>query len=260
MTRITKRVGAVVLALGLGVAQPGIAQDLAARVASAPDGWVRFTYEAREGVCGNGSRISTRHEREDGSLGECECECQEAPVRIEMRVRDGEVRDLDADVGGTWQTRRGAVTDLGDVAPAAAVAFLFALAETAREEVAEDAIFPATIARGVETWPRLLEIARSEAHADVRGQAVFWLGREASERATEGLTSIIESEDELEIREHAIFALSQRDEERAFEALLGIARSSPEPELRRKAIFWLGQMGDDPRVLRLLEDILSGDR
>ncbi|MDX1577112.1 MAG: HEAT repeat domain-containing protein, partial [Gemmatimonadota bacterium] len=189
---------------------------------------------------------------------DCDCACREGPVRIELRVEGGEILDLDTDVGGTWQDRRGEITNLGEIPPAEAVELLFRIAETAQEDVAEDAIFPATIARDIETWPRLLEIARGSAPSDVRRQAVFWLGQEASERATEGLTSIIESEAELGVREHAIFALSQREEEAAFEALVEIARDSGEPELRRKAIFWLGQKGDDPRVLRLLEDILSG--
>lgn len=238
------------------------AQSLARQVSAAPDGYVRFQYEARPGVCGNGHWISTDGDtriRIRRAEDECDCTCEEGPVRIEMRVRDGVVHDLDADVGGTWGERSGAVTDLGDVPPSDAADFLLALAETSRTEAAEDAVFPATIARGVEAWPRLLQIARNDdAYRKARRQAVFWLGQEASERATEGLESIIQNEDELEVRESAIFALSQRREEAAVDALIRIARDHEEPELRKKAIFWLGQRGEDPRVLALFEELLGG--
>lgn len=258
MTRLTKTaVAAIVVLTAATMPQNVAAQELARRVGSAPDGRVRFTYAARDGVCGNGEWISTGGNVMRRRSDRCDCTCDEGPVRIELWVRDGEVRDLDTEVGGDWVAKSGPVTDLGAVDPPDAVDFLLHVAETARAGVAKDAIFPATLARGVETWPRLLGIARGGGHKRVRQQAVFWLGQEASERATEGLTSIIEDEGEIEVREHAIFALSQREEPRAFEALMRVARSSPEPELRRKAIFWLGQRGDDPRVLELLEEILT---
>ena len=258
MTRRTKASAVALIVLAASVLPwPAAGQDLAERVASAPDGWIRFTFAAREGVCGNGRWISTDGDQERRRSDSRHWVCDEGPVRIELSIRAGEPRELDTEVGGDWATRSGAVTDLGDIAPQDAVDFLLHVAETAREDVAEDAIFPATLARGVETWPRLLEIARGGAHTEVRGQAVFWLGQEASDRATEGLTSIIEDEGELEVREQAIFALSQRRESTALDALMRIARSHPEPEVRRKAIFWLGQRGDDPRVLELLEEILT---
>ncbi|MCG8467689.1 MAG: HEAT repeat domain-containing protein [Gemmatimonadetes bacterium] len=231
------------------------AQELGERVRRAPDGWVRFMFEGREGICGHErGGISFRRDR-DHDYGDWTCE--EGPVRVELRVRDARIRDIDVEVAGGWDRRSGVVTDLGAVSPREASDALFDIAETAEEDVAKDAIFPATMGRGVESWPRLLEIARGHRSRDVRRQAVFWLGQEASERATEGLTSIIEDDGELEVREHAIFALSQRHEEpAAFETLMRLARSSPEPSLRRTAIFWLGQ-SDDPRVLELLEEILT---
>lgn len=244
---------AIALASG---APPLLGQSLIRQVESAPDGWVRFQYEAREGVCGNGRRISTSDDRGRGWRSDCDCSCEEGPVRVELRVRGGEVRDIDTEVAGTWPDRSERITDLGLVAPEAAVDLLFHIAETADEDVAEDAIFPATIADGVEVWPRLLELAKGNGHRDVRRQAIFWLGQEASERATEGLTSIIESDDEIEVREHAIFALSQQ--RNAVDQLIRIARTNREPKLKKQAIFWLGQQGDDPRVLEFLEDILTG--
>jgi len=253
MTSLAKRVGGGALAvLALTVPASVTGQDLSRRVAQAPDGWVRFSYDARDGVCGSRNGVSFTGRR----IGGGNWSCDEGPVRVELRKRGSTIQDIDTQVAGRWESRSGAVTDLGTVMPQEAADLLFEIVETEGEEVAKDAIFPATIARGVETWPRLLEFARGHAYTDVRRQAVFWLGQEASERATEGLTSIIEDEGELEVREHAIFALSQRDEPRAFETLMRLARTSPEPKLRRQAIFWLGQ-SNDPRVLSLLEEILT---
>ncbi len=252
--------GLLTLAAPGSGAGPVVAQDLAARVAAAPDGEVRFQFEVRPGICGNGRWISTTRdaaERRAESRG-CDCICEEGPARVELQVSGGVVRDIDTDVGGDWSPTSGPVTDLGMIEPAVASRFLLDLAETAPPGVGRDAIFPATIARGVETWPRLLDIARGTAHRDVRRQAVFWLGQEAGERVTEGLESLIADEGEIAVREHAIFALSQRDESRAVEALMRVGRTSPEPKLRKTAIFWLGQRADDPRVLRFLEEILTG--
>lgn len=240
---------------------PAAAQSLASRIAAAPDGYVRFQYEARPGVCGNGRYISIDDDhyisRRSGDAS-CDCVCEEGPVRVELRVSGGVVQDLDADVGGEWETRPGAITDLGAVPPRAAADYLLELAATSNTKAGERAVFPATIARDVEAWPRLLEIARADGvPRKTRRQAVFWLGQEASERATEGLESIIEDEADLEIREAAVFALSQRDEEAALDALLELARDGREPELRKKAIFWLGQRGDEPRVLALFEELLT---
>lgn len=261
--RLTE-VGLVLAAAILGFGSRDVAgQTLSSLVAAAPDGYVRFQYEARPGVCGNGHWISTDGETRvrirRGDADECDCACEEGPVRIEMRVQGGAVRDLDADVGGSWRERSRTVTDLGDVSPAEAADYLLTLAETAEADVAEDAIFPATIARGVEAWPRLLQIARNDgAYRKARRQAVFWLGQEASERATEGLESIIQDENELEVRKSAVFALSQRHGDAAVDALIRIARDHDEPELRKNAIFWLGQRGEDPRVLALFEELLGG--
>lgn len=247
---------ASILALWVALPPGSAGQDLDARVREAPDGWVRFEFEARPGVCGNGEWISVDGERwRYGRHGEGPCE--PGPVRIDMRVRGGVVEDLDAEVGGSPR-ERDPVTDLGEVAPAEAAEFLLDLAEREPTDAAERAIFPAMLARGVETWPRLLSIARGDARTDVRRQALFWLGQEASERATEGLTSIIADEGEIELREHAVFALSQRPADQAVGALIRIARTNPEPALRKRAIFWLGQHDEDPRVLAFLEELLTG--
>lgn len=251
-TRLVTAAG--LLAAATGAAAPAAAQSLTERVRGAPDGLVRMEFEAREGVCGNGHNIQ-RVSRE----GTCPCACEEGPVLLEMRLRGGEVRDLELRVGGAWDEADDRVTELGAVPPSEAADFLLDVAARGPEAAGKRAVFAATLARGVEAWPRLLEIARdSSVPRETRRAAVFWVGQEAGERAADGLESVIRDAGELEVREHAVFALSQHKSERAVEALIRVARTNPEPRLRKRALFWLGQRADDPRVLDLFEQILVG--
>jgi hypothetical protein len=231
--------------------------ELESRVRSVADGRLVFSYPTRPGVYGDGDQIlSWSHEREDRDWWDSDC--TEGPARVELRIRDGEVHRLRTRVGGVI-VARAYVDDLGMLSPKVAAEFLMHLAETAREAVAEDAIFAALIAEGYEDWGRLLQLARNGHRPDdVREAAVFWLGQAAGEVATDGLQSILEDESEdLQLREHAIFALSQRPANEAVPALSHVALESPHPQLRKSALFWLAQHDEDPRVLRLFEEILT---
>jgi hypothetical protein len=95
-------------------------------------------------------------------------------VRVAAHLRSGRIVELDTYVGGRWAARPDA-TDLGTLEPAAAARLLLDLARTDRGDAGEDAILPATLARGVVVWPELLEIARDD-HPDQRAGATFWLG------------------------------------------------------------------------------------
>lgn len=253
-------VGRVALALAAAAlpASGVAAQTLADRVERAPDGWVRFTYEAREGVCGSDGHIRIG---DDGSVrvtrGACPCACEEGPVRVDLRKEAGEPTELEVEVAGRPDARASLV-DLGRVSPEEAVGYLLLLARRGPASVGKDAVFASTLGRGVEPWPELLALARDDdVRRDVRKTTVFWLGQAAGRRATEGLESVIRDRGDLEVREAAIFALSQQENAAAVEALIRVARSHPEPALRKKALFWLGQRAEDPRVLGLFEELLA---
>ncbi|MFH1843540.1 MAG: HEAT repeat domain-containing protein, partial [bacterium] len=151
------------------------------------------------------------------------------------------------------------VVDLGTVAPQLAADFLLELTVNADDEVAEDAVFAACLA-DAEVWPELLDLARDRRYDDeVRQSAIVWLSRFAGEKVTTGLVKLVDDDDEdLEVRETAIFALSQHSGENAVPQLTRIALENPHPQLREQALFWLAQ-NDDPRVLALFEEILTGD-
>jgi len=261
--------GLLVLAAALGVAAPAAAQTLAQRVAGAPDGTVRLTYAARQGVCGNGAG-SISFDCADGSCGRSRvanddsdwsdgpCPCEAGPVRIALAVAGGHVTRLRAYVGGRWRTATAGVTDLGVVSAAEAARWLLALARSGKSRAADQAVFAATLADSITVWPDLVRLARdASAAVRVRDQAVFWLGQAAGAAATKDLTDLaVDDAVDRDVREHAVFALSQQPRDVGVPALVQIARTNRDPEVRRKALFWLGQT-HDPRAVAFFEEVLS---
>jgi hypothetical protein len=262
----------VVLTLGAALLPtPAHAQDLAGRVRAAPpDATVHFSFAARPDVCGDGEtiRIGPHDDRAivhmrsararagrrtaDRDLDEA---CEDGPVRVSLERRAGAVHATHVEVGGPPPHD---VHDLGTVEPAAAAAYLLdTLAPTLTQRAAGSAMFAATLARDVETWPALLRLARdARLEGDVRRQATFWVGQAAAERAAVGLVDLVDDDaEDLELRRTALFSLAQRNDETSFAFLLETARTHPHRELRKAAIFWLGQT-DDPRALSLFEEIL----
>ncbi|RKZ15233.1 hypothetical protein DRQ53_09595 [bacterium] len=220
-----------------------------------------FSFQTREGVYGDGESLSINL---DGSRSFGRStrpswgrEMTEGPGRVWIRIRDGRIRDIDLEVGGKEPRLDSKRTDLGFIDAAEVRDVMLTIAETSRDDEAEDAIICAVVSDGFAHWDRLLAIARDQKRPDdVRESAIFWLGQEASATATAGLEQIVDDEDdELEIREHAIFALSQQGIDRSFDSLRRIALESAHPQLRETAFFWLAQE-DDPRVVDLFEEVL----
>jgi len=244
-----------------------LGNSIADQVAALDDGRIWLSYESREGVRGDGHGSikigdstwcrSNRHHW--SSRDDDDYFYEEGPVRVYLRVHDGEVTRLKTYVGGEWDLRHQEVVNLGTVSPRLAAEFLLSLADNYDDEVAEDAVFAASLA-DAEVWPELLDLARDRRHDDeVRQSAIVWLSRFAGERVTDGLVKLVDDNDEeLEVRETAIFALSQHSGRQAVPQLTRIALENPHPQLREQALFWLAQ-NDDPRVLELFEEILTGD-
>jgi HEAT repeats len=231
------------------------AQSLAERLRRVPDGTVRVSFAAREGVCGSGANGITIMDHHDS---EWEGSCERGPVRVSLQVRGGHVTESDTYVGGRWRSGTGQITDLGLVPAGEAADVLLALAVEAAGDDAGELITAATLADSAVVWPRLLRIARDTSLSeDTRRQSVFWLGQAAGEAATRGLDSIATrgEDDDLEVRKHAVFALSQRPAQEGVPVLIRIARTHRLPELRKTALFWLGQ-SEDPRAISLFEELL----
>ena len=240
-------------------------QSLAGRISGAPDGEVRVAFAAREGICGDGETfIRDRHRDNYITMRNWNGNdrswrnrpCEDGPVRVALRVRDGVVRSAQVYVGGGWSPRA-STTDLGTVGTGAA---LTALVELARKSgsSSDDVLFPLTLADSIVVWPAFLSLARDKsAPRSTRKQAVFWVSQAAGEKAAEGLSDLATDDNEdREVREQAVFALSQLPEDRGVPVLIRVATTNKDREIRKKAMFWLGQ-SDDPRALALFEDILT---
>lgn len=239
--------------LVLAWATPAQAQDLKDRVEGAPDGMVRLSYAAKEGVCGNGRNIST-HRR--GDRDGWESDCDDGPVRVAIEVMGGRVRDVRTYVGGRWRDVDRRVTDLGTVSAPAAARYFLSLAE--RDGVRGDVVLPAILADSAEVWPTLLRVAKNtSANRENRKHAVFWLSQEASDAAVQGLTEIVDDDDgDREVRKQAVFAISQLPKDKGVPALIRVAKTNKDPAVRKSAIFWLGQ-SEDPRAIALFEELLA---
>src|SRR5687767_9206288 len=146
------------------------AENLAARVAAAPDGTVGFAYPARASVCGDGRSIIVEHfgpgqqavYTAEGTNftstfnGNFMDRCVPGPVRIVLTVRSGQVIDLQPYVGGSARAVR---TDLGTVTAQEAADFLIDTGRR-RPELANYAFMAASLGEGAQISLALLEHAR----------------------------------------------------------------------------------------------------
>ena len=124
-------------------------------------------------------------------------------------------------------------------------------------ELKEKVLFSIAQSRSPENSRFLLEQAKDRRlDPEMRKTALFWAGQSGA--AAKDLAEIYDSGgDDTELRNQVIFVLSQRkNDTEAVDKLLDIARKEPDRELRRQAIFWLGQ-SRDPRVVKLLEEIIN---
>ena len=256
--------GATAFLLWLVIAPPSVArehglqesEDLASRVEAAPNGSVRFSYAVRDGVCGDGHRISIGFD-EDGP--DEDWYCHPGPIWVEIEKVGARVLELDWWVGRTRSSQQAPRTDLGEVGPAEAAEYLMSLTRRVDGELADEAIGAASVAADVEIWPELLELAQDERlDTDTREAAIFWLAELAGERATEDLERLVQSDDELEVKEAARFGLSRLPDGAGVDAMIKVARENDDPELVQASMFWLGQTGD-PRAISLFKEILVRD-
>jgi hypothetical protein len=236
-------------------------QDLARRVSAVEDGTVRLSYATREGVeiCAQGIRMGEHHVWwRSGDWEDEGVDCRVGSAEVELRVRDGLVRDIE--ILRRVRDRTTGATDLGTVPAEESARYFLALARgDGATRGDEDFILPAYLADVEEVWRDLLAVAKDrEVRRGVRSSALFWVGQEAADAATEGLAEVAFDEDEeQDVRDAAIFALSQRPNDEAVPLLMDLARTAEQAKTRKTAMFWLAQSKDD-RVLAFFEEILLG--
>jgi HEAT repeat protein len=108
-----------------------------------------------------------------------------------------------------------------------------------------------------EAFALLVEISRTDADPEQRGNALFWLAEEYPEQAENLLLETLAGEKGEEVLEQAIFAVSQLPQSQATRILLDLAQDPEQPrETRRQAMFWLAH-SDDDEALAALEELLT---
>jgi HEAT repeat protein len=161
-------------------------------------------------------------------------------------VKPGQPRDLRRDAAFWMGAARG---DAG-----AAVVERLARDE-ADDDFREHLTFVLTLIgdRGIDP---LIALAKRDSSPKVRGQALFWLGQKAGQRAVAALEGAVVDDPDREVRKKAVFALSQLPKDQGVPKLIGLARTHRDPEVRKQAMFWLGQSGDE-RAVQFFEDVLK---
>jgi HEAT repeat protein len=178
---------------------------------------------------------------------------QSRSTRAQQILRDfARRRDVDSEVRGEaifWLGQR-----RGDE-NSAFLREIFPTLET--QELQEKAIFSLSQSRSDANSRFLLAQAKNRRlDPELRKSALFWAGQSGAD--VKDLGEIYDTAaDDTELRNQVIFVLSQRkNDTAATDKLLDIARREQDRELRRQAIFWLGQ-SRDPRVPKLLEEIIN---
>lgn len=244
------------------------AQNLAQRVANAPEGAVQFQYAARPGVCGNGrTYYSVNGSMWFGTINDnvrAE-QCQAGPVRVVLGRAGKEIVDVNVFVGPPQPS--GNTTDLGTVPAREAADFLLALAAKVDGRPGRDAISPAMLADSAVVTPQLLAIARDQSRArETRSSAITWMSRTADERGgvapaqlAKALGDIARDEnDNQQVRSSALRVLSRQENGEGIPALIEISRNTPDIWLGKQALTTLAQSGD-PRARTYLRTAVQRD-
>jgi hypothetical protein len=101
----------------------------------------------------------------------------------------------------------------------------------------------------------LIDRARRAEGSQVRGQALFWLGQRAGDKAVQAISRALDDDPETEVKKKAVFALSQLPKDEGVPLLIQTARTHKIPAVRKQAFFWLGQ-SKDQRAVAFFEQIL----
>ena len=241
------------IALCAGAPAALAAQSLASRVEALHDGTVRMSFQARPGVCGDGSGNVWIADGRNGRFDyDARRPCLAGPVRVAIGRADGQAVSVRSRVGGA--ASGAADLDLGDVPATDAARYLLELARSIGGRSANEAVSAAALADAPGIWPDFLRLIRDrDAMLEPRKNALFWLGQ--SDAPTSDLIGLYDDLESEPLREHYTFVLSQRRDDAAVDKLIDMARHDQDLEIRKRAMFWLGQ-SHDPKAIKFFRDVL----
>jgi hypothetical protein len=264
------RAGALIGAAAIPSA--ALAQNIASRVSSAPDGRVAFTFAARPGVCGNGrSYIQTGPNSFSGSwVGNFNettrmDPCVAGPVRVVLDRADRMVLSIQTYVGPPNLAE--GTTELGAVRAQEAADYLLSLARQTDGRAGREAIMPAMLADSANTTTTLLAIARDQSRPrETRRSALSWLGRSTETQptipasVTDALLQIARDDsDNIEVRKHSLSVLARLEHGAGIPPLVELARANLSGDrtwLSRESLSALARSGD-PRAREFLRSVVQ---
>lgn len=126
--------------------------------------------------------------------------------------------------------------------------------------VQKKAIFSLSQIDGEDSADRLIDIARKHKHAEVRQEAIFWIGQNGeSQKVIAALEDFAMKDSDPGVQKKAIFSLSQLPPEKGLPVLIKIAGKHKNTEMRGQAIFWLGQNAESKKIINALKRFAIND-
>jgi HEAT repeat protein len=258
MTRLSLFLGSAALAVFL---PPPQGPDLSRRMAAAPDGLVKMTYAAREGICGDGRSFIADATQPHGyqmwmtegnsfsgvTGGDIRSRCAPGPVRLLLVVRDHRVVDVQPFVGPPSPATDRAGTEFGTVSAAEVSRYLLDLATRGTDGTARSAILAATLADSVRIASQLAAIARNKSLGVAAREAALKSVAQAADREGDRESprvarAVLEDDsDRREVRERAVRVLAETDGGPAY--LRGVYTRLDAPELRERIVRVVGESG-----------------
>ena len=170
-----------------------------------------------------------------------------ADTVLERVARDGETKSL----------RHSAAFWLGNARERAGYDALVRLRASGDDKFREHLTFCFSQSGVPEAQTALIDMAKTDPTARVRGQALFWIAQKAQKKSdSDVIRQAVENDPDTEIKKKAVFALSQIPHGDGVPDLIRVAKENRSHEVRKQAMFWLGQ-SKDPRALEFFEGILS---
>ncbi len=261
-TDVLFALGALVLSTGLAAQQPAVLHAHLSTVAVAPGDlsreinqiktthsptWVGYQIAMPRGFH-SGSDSSQVSFLETGEHSDWHGPYHDAVfdhADILIRISGDEVGklrlehpDRQLDAGGlnfVWLT---------GIDPAESIRLLKSIAlSTAKESVANDAVFFISIHESAETVPALADLAATGHDERTREKAAFWLANQSGAEGFHEIQKLARQDKDAQFREKLTFDLTLCHDPGAADELIRMAREDASPQVRRQAQFWMANLG-----------------
>lgn len=243
--KITSMAGALALALAMPLSR-------AAEPKLPRDGWVSWQVPATEGApdwcCwsnwqrGQGSRMACKLDGNSNGFNISDRDATTDTVTVYVRVTGGKVDKLQPLSAGCPVETKTPIQPLEDVSADDSARWLIDRVNQGHN-IGEGALAALAIHRGATARDALSSFARTDASAETRKHAVFWLALLRGTEGAEITSSVMFNDKEPEVRKHAAFAMTQSSSPKVAAELIRQGTTDKVGDVRAQAWFWLAQTG-----------------